>query len=221
MNSNYNVSFYDQYDNLVQTLETATNVQVVGTYLLCSDAEGNSCRFFANTVTLIEGPDFSQSYTPIPAGFYQQDQAYFNRLSEMYTFIHTNVVSVVIRWIDALMFSDGTTQTTAPTGGGSGTVTSVGFTAGTGITVGGTNPITTSGSVTITNSAPDRTVVLNNGTGISTSGTYPNFTITNTAPDQTVALTSGTGISTSGTYPNFTIANTAPDQTVVLTYDKL
>jgi trimeric autotransporter adhesin len=58
---------------------------------------------------------------------------------------------------------------------------------------------------------------LTDGTGISTSGTYPNFTITNTAPDQTVALTAGTGISTSGTYPNFTITNSAPDQTVALT----
>ena len=34
----------------------------------------------------------------------------------------------------------------------------------------------------ITNAAPDQTVVLNAGTGISTSGTYPNFTITNTSP---------------------------------------
>ena len=69
----------------------------------------------------------------------------------------------------------------------------------------------------VTNSAPDQTVVLTGGTGISTSGTYPNFTVTNTAPDQTVALTAGTGISTSGTYPNFTVTNTAPDQTVSLT----
>ena len=69
----------------------------------------------------------------------------------------------------------------------------------------------------VTNAAPDQTVALTAGTGISTSGTYPNFTIANAAPDQTVALTAGTGISTSGTYPNFTIANTAPDQTVVLT----
>jgi len=46
------------------------------------------------------------------------------------------------------------------------------------------------------------------GTGI----TYDSVTgvITNAAPDQTVALTAGTGISTSGTYPNFTITNTAP-----------
>jgi hypothetical protein len=69
----------------------------------------------------------------------------------------------------------------------------------------------------VTNSAPDQTVALTAGTGISTSGTYPNFTITNAAPDQTVALTAGTGISTSGTYPNFTITNAAPDQTVALT----
>jgi len=46
------------------------------------------------------------------------------------------------------------------------------------------------------------------GTGIS----YDNLTgvVSNAAPDQTVVLTAGTGISTSGTYPNFTIANTAP-----------
>ena len=90
-----------------------------------------------------------------------------------------------------------------------GTVTSVDATAGTGISVSG-GPITGSGSLTITNTAPDQTVVLTAGTGISTSGTYPSFTVTNTAPDQTVVLNAGTGISTSGTYPNFTITNTSP-----------
>jgi hypothetical protein len=70
----------------------------------------------------------------------------------------------------------------------------------------------------ITNSAPDQTVVLNNGTGISTSGTYPNFTITNTSPDQIVSLgTTGSGLSVTGTYPSFTLQNTLPDQTVALT----
>ena len=46
------------------------------------------------------------------------------------------------------------------------------------------------------------------GTGVS----YDSSTgvVTNSAPDQTVALTAGTGISTSGTYPNFTITNTSP-----------
>jgi hypothetical protein len=90
-----------------------------------------------------------------------------------------------------------------------GTVTSVAATAGTGISVSG-SPITGSGTLTITNTAPDQTVVLTAGTGISTSGTYPSFTVTNTAPDQTVALSSGTGISVTGTYPNFTVTNTAP-----------
>ena len=62
-----------------------------------------------------------------------------------------------------------------------GTVTSVAASGGTGISVSG-SPITTSGTLTITNTAPDQTVVLTAGTGISTSGTYPNFTITNTSP---------------------------------------
>jgi len=99
---------------------------------------------------------------------------------------------------------------------GNGTVTSVAAAPGTGISISG-SPITTSGTITITNTAPDQTVTLTNGTGITTSGTYPDFTITNSAPDQTVTLTNGTGITTSGTYPNFTITNSAPDQTVTIT----
>jgi hypothetical protein len=75
-----------------------------------------------------------------------------------------------------------------------GTVTSVDLTASTGISVSG-GPITGSGSITVTNTAPDQTVVLTAGTGISTSGTYPNFTITNTSPSSggTVTSVSGTG----------------------------
>jgi hypothetical protein len=87
-----------------------------------------------------------------------------------------------------------------------GTVTSVAATAGTGITVTG-SPITSSGTLTITNSAPDQTVALTASTGISTSGTYPNFTITNSAPDQTVALTGAGTTAVTGTYPNFTITS--------------
>lgn len=64
----------------------------------------------------------------------------------------------------------------------------------------------------ITNSAPDQTVSLTGGTGISTSGTYPNFTITNSAPDQTVSLTGAGTTAVTGTYPNFTI--TSNDQYV-------
>jgi trimeric autotransporter adhesin len=92
-----------------------------------------------------------------------------------------------------------------------GTVTSVDLTAGTGISVSG-GPITSSGSITVTNTAPDQTVVLTAGTGISTSGTYPNFTVTNTAPDQTVAITGAGGAVVTGTYPNFTV--TTPSGTV-------
>ena len=87
-----------------------------------------------------------------------------------------------------------------------GTVTSVAATAGTGITVTG-SPITSSGTLTITNSAPDQTVVLTGGTGITTSGTYPSFTITNSSPDRTVALTGAGTTSVTGTYPNFTITS--------------
>jgi hypothetical protein len=90
----------------------------------------------------------------------------------------------------------------------SGSVTSVDLTAGTGISVSG-GPITSSGSITVTNTAPDQTVVLTAGTGITTSGAYPSFTVTNSAPDQTVVLTAGTGISISGAYPSFTITNTS------------
>ena len=105
--------------------------------------------------------------------------------------------------------------------GFTGTVTSVGITAGTAISVSG-SPITTSGNITVNNTAPDQTVVLNAGTGISTSGTYPNFTITNTAPATNVTYSvtldsngeydfTATGIRTS---PAVTIydssGNTAP-----------
>jgi hypothetical protein len=79
------------------------------------------------------------------------------------------------------------------------------LTASTGISVSGST-----GAVTVTNTAPDQTVVLTAGTGISTSGTYPSFTITNTAPDQVVSLTGAGTTSISGTYPNFTI--TSDDQ---------
>lgn len=180
MDEDYHVYFYDQYGYVVQTLQTDTYVEVVGSYLVCG-SNGDSIKFYANTVELIEGPTFSQSYTPLSAGFYQQGSQYFERLSAMYDYIKTNVVNVVVRDISALKFRDGTTQTTAATGGGgSGTVTSVGFTEGTGIDITGTNPITTSGTITITNTAPDQVVTLTEGAGIDVTGTYPNFTITNT-----------------------------------------
>jgi hypothetical protein len=55
---------------------------------------------------------------------------------------------------------------------------------------------------------------LSAGTGIS----YNNITgvITNSAPDQTVSLTAGAGISISGSYPSFTIASTITQYTDAL-----
>ncbi len=79
----------------------------------------------------------------------------------------------------------------APIGGG-GTVTSVDATGGTGINVTG-GPITTFGTFVITNTLPDQTVILSNGTGISVTGTYPNFTITNTSPSSGGTVTSVSG----------------------------
>jgi hypothetical protein len=57
-----------------------------------------------------------------------------------------------------------------------GTVTSIGLTAGTGVSISG-GPITTTGSITVTNTAPDQVVSLTAGTNVTVTGTYPNFTI--------------------------------------------
>jgi hypothetical protein len=56
------------------------------------------------------------------------------------------------------------------------------LTAGTGISYSAGTTYDGSAAITINNSAPDQIVSLTGGTGISTSGTYPNFTITNTSP---------------------------------------
>jgi len=50
---------------------------------------------------------------------------------------------------------------------------------------------------TITNSAPDQTVVLTAGSNVSISGTYPNFTIAST--DTNTTYTASTGLSLTGT----------------------
>lgn len=60
---------------------------------------------------------------------------------------------------------------------GTGTVTSVDLTAGTGISVAG-GPITTVGSITVTNTAPDQIVSLTGAGTTVITGTYPSFTIT-------------------------------------------
>jgi hypothetical protein len=74
-----------------------------------------------------------------------------------------------------------------------GTVTSIDLTAGTGISVSG-GPITTSGAITVTNTAPDQVVSLTGAGTTTITGTYPNFTVTSN--DQhvgTVTSVGGTG----------------------------
>jgi len=84
------------------------------------------------------------------------------------------------------------------------------FVAGTGITL-NASTVPSTDAIRITNSAPDQTVVLNEGTGIDITGTYPNFTVTNTAPNvnqnlwATVAATTGN-----------TTANTTTDTLTVV-----
>jgi hypothetical protein len=84
-----------------------------------------------------------------------------------------------------------------------GTVTSVDLTASTGISVSG-GPITTSGSITVTNTAPDQVVVLTGAGTTSISGTYPSFTITSN--DQYVGTV--TSVSTTAPITGGTITNT-------------
>jgi hypothetical protein len=98
--------------------------------------------------------------------------------------------------------------------GGSGVLTiRVSFqtrvTAGTAMSVTQGNDV-----VTVTNTAPDQTVSIASGTGISATGTYPAFTVTNTGVTSAVA---GTGISVSSGTGAVTVTNTAPDQVVSLT----
>ena len=78
-----------------------------------------------------------------------------------------------------------------------GTVTSVSITAGTGLNASISNPNSVP-SISIINTAPDQTVVLNGGFGISVTGSYPNFTVTNDYP------------SLGGTVTNFSAGNLSP-----------
>ena len=99
----------------------------------------------------------------------------------------------------------------------SGGVSSVAVSGGTGISVSG-SPITTAGTITVTNSAPDQTVVLTSGTGISATGTYPSFTVTNslpmTYPSAGIAVSSGTAWGTSKTNPTGDIVGASDTQTL-------
>lgn len=103
-----------------------------------------------------------------------------------------------------------------PAGGGTGTVTSIDVDAGTGISVSPAGPITTSGTFTVTNTAPDQIVALTAGTGIGITGSYPNFTITNSSPSSGGTVTAVTAsapmASTGGTAPNLSMPQSGAAQ---------
>jgi hypothetical protein len=107
--------------------------------------------------------------------------------------------------ITATTSGDDVTVTVAS---GSGTVTSVAATAGTGISITG-SPITTSGTLNITNTAPDQTVALTQGGTTTITGTYPNFTISSADQFQgTVTSVTGTSpvVSSGGATPAISLA---------------
>lgn len=91
-----------------------------------------------------------------------------------------------------------------------GTVTSVGASAGTGISISG-SPITTSGTLSITNTAPDQTVVLTEGSNVTITGTYPSFTIAST--DTNTTYSAGTALDLSGTTFNVDLSELATSTT--------
>ena len=90
---------------------------------------------------------------------------------------------------------------------GTGTVTSVDLTAGTGISVSG-GPITTSGSITVVNTAPDQVVSLTGAGLTSVTGTYPNFTITSTGGTGTVSSVDASGGTTGLSFTGGPITST-------------
>jgi hypothetical protein len=85
------------------------------------------------------------------------------------------------------------------------------YTAGTGIDVTG---------AIISNSLPDQTVILNNGSAISITGTYPNFTVTNTLPNAThTGDVSGSGALTVSKIQGKAVSPTVPATNQVLQWN--
>lgn len=98
-----------------------------------------------------------------------------------------------------------------------GTVTSVSATAGTGISVSG-SPITTSGTLTITNTAPDQVVSLTGSGATTVTGTYPSFTISSTNTTYSQATSTTLGLIELGSDTVQTVASNAVSATASRSY---
>lgn len=105
----------------------------------------------------------------------------------------------------------GTGISIADDGNGNFTITNTATSNGTDElqTLSNTFPDAATGRFTLSDGGGSVDVVEGTAIDIADDGSG-NLQITNTAPDQTVGVTGGTGISVSGTYPNFTITNSSP-----------
>lgn len=92
------------------------------------------------------------------------------------------------------------------TASATGTVTSVQLSAGTGISIGGTNPVTTSGTISVTNTAP------NVNANLTFSGSSSPYTL-NSSDGTDVTFAAGTGISLSRSSNELTITNSSSGMT--------
>jgi hypothetical protein len=244
--------------NALDTIYTAGNAINITNNVITNTAPDQVVSLIGTGAANVTGsyPDFTIDVTPGEDGVITKDSFTSNGTQVDYVLSQTPVSTTYIEvFISGVYQEDSTYTLTGDTvtlsnaadsgdtieivafnlgaangGGGGGGVDSL--YAGTGISLTGST-----GDITVTNTFPDKTVVLNAGGATTVTGTYPTFNISstdttytagadisvvgtvisNTAPDQTVVLTDGNGITTSGTYPNFTITNSLPDQIVSLT----
>ena len=138
--------------------------------------------FNVTGVTFSGGSSVSGDYLPLSGGTVTGSTEFTAGLSAN-TISATTYLNLPINtdiFVTGGTYSAGTSTFTNNTGG---TFTVTGFYTGetsyvNSLTTGaGLSADTTTGDITIINTDPDQVVVLNNGTNINVTGTYPNFTI--------------------------------------------
>lgn len=174
-------------DNTVSTLDAATFRTAIGATTLGSNlltitnpSAITFPRFNAdNSVSSLNASDFRTAVGATTVG------------SNLFTLTNPSAITFprfnadnTVSALDASTF-----RTAIGAGTGNGTVTSVGITAGTGISVSG-SPITTSGSITVTNSAPmvypSAGVAVSTGSAWGSSLTAPSGALVGTTDTQTL-----------------------------------